>query len=157
MAKRFAKHTTGSLYRGAISSSFARGFEKRAKSTESRPKQRHRNGVKNTPLDDIEVTASSGNVFRDLGLRNADELLAKADLSLLIRRVIRAEGLTQRQAADVIGVAPSDISDLARGELKRFSYERLIRFLVRLGIDVTIRVSAPPKRRRRAALTVEFG
>lgn len=112
--------------------------------------------VKKSSFDDIEITESCGNVFRDLGLRNADELLAKAELSLAITRAIRSRNLSQREAADVIKVAPPDVSDLMRGELKRFSYERLIRFLVRLGIDVTIRVSARPARRRRAALTVEF-
>jgi predicted XRE-type DNA-binding protein len=106
--------------------------------------------------DDLTVTESSGNIFRDMGRRNADELLAKAELSLVITRVIKKRGLSQRAAAEVLGVAPSDVSDLVRGKLKRFSYERLIRFLIRLGIDVSIRTSARTSGRRRATLTVEI-
>ena len=103
-----------------------------------------------------EITESSGNIFRDLGLRNADELLVKADLSLVLTRAIKGRGLSQRAAAEILGVAPSDVSDVMRGDLTRFSYERLIRFLIRLGVDVEIRVSAISTRRRRAALTVEI-
>ncbi len=108
------------------------------------------------PVGDAIITESCGNVFRDLGLRNADELLAKAELSIVLRRAIKQRGLTQRAAAAILGVAPSDVSDLVRGELKRFSYERLIRFLIRLDVDVSIRVSQRPPGRRRAALTVEM-
>ena len=112
--------------------------------------------MKMTPTREPAITWSSGNVFRDLGLRNADELLAKAELSIVLRRAIKQRGLNQRAAAAILGVAPSDVSDLVRGELKRFSYERLIRFLIRLDVDVSIRVSQRAPGRRRAALTVEM-
>lgn len=105
-------------------------------------------------MDDATITAGSGNVFRDFGLANADELLAKAELSLLVTKAIRARGLTQRSAATVLGVSPPDISDLVRGKLTRFSYERLIRFLLRLGISVEIVVSERPRRGRNAHLRV---
>jgi predicted XRE-type DNA-binding protein len=101
------------------------------------------------------ITNSSGNVFRDLGLKHADERLAKAELSLILTRAIKAAGLSQRAAADMLGVAPSDVSDLVRGKLARFSYERLIRFLLRMNLDVSIRVSEPASTRRGAALRVE--
>ena len=74
----------------------------------------------------------------------------------MITRAIKSRGVSQRAAADILRVAPPDVSDVMRGELTRFSYERLIRFLIRLGVDVSIRVSAVPTRRRRAALTVEI-
>ena len=112
--------------------------------------------MKRTAEDDLEVTCSCGNIFRDMGRRNADELLAKAELSLVLTRAINKRGLTQRAAAEILGVAPSDVSDLIRGKLKRFSYERLIRFVVKMGVDVSIRTSQRPAGRRRAALTVEI-
>lgn len=111
--------------------------------------------MKRATTREAGITWSSGNVFRDLGLRNADELLAKAKLSIVLRRLIKRRGLTQRASAAILGVAPSDVSDLVRGELDRFSYERLIRFLIRLDVDVSIRVSQRAPGRRRAALIVE--
>jgi predicted XRE-type DNA-binding protein len=93
----------------------------------------------------ILIERSSGNVFADLGFANADEELAKAEFSRLIRKIIEKRGWTQRHAAAVLGVAPPDVSDLVRGSLARFSQERLSRFLLLLDMDVTIRVA--PKRR----------
>jgi predicted XRE-type DNA-binding protein len=93
----------------------------------------------------ILIERSSGNVFADLGFANADEELAKAELSRLIRKIIEKRGWTQRHAAAVLGVAPPDVSDLVRGSLARFSQERLARFLLLLDMDVTIHVE--PKRR----------
>ena len=54
--------------------------------------------------EEATVRASSGNVFADLGLRDADELLAKADLAHAIQQLIQARGLSQRAAARRLGV-----------------------------------------------------
>src|SRR5262249_46983879 len=83
-----------------------------------------------------EVEAGSGNVFDDLGLPQASERLAKAELARVIRKIVKEKNWTQRQAADVLGVAPPDVSDLMRGKLARFSQERLERFLNSLDMDV---------------------
>src|ERR1700694_4498779 len=88
--------------------------------------------------------ASSGNVFADLGLQNADELLVKADLMHAINREIQQRGLTQSAAAELVGVSQSDISNMARGKGERFSQERLLDVLRHLGIDVEI---CDPRRR----------
>lgn len=108
-------------------------------------------------MADDKFTLSSGNVFRDLGFANADELLAKAEMSLLLTRIIRERGLTQRAAASLLGISAPDVSDLVRGKLARFSYERLIRFLLRTGASVSIVVSPVRARRRKARLTVTQG
>ena len=86
--------------------------------------------------DEATVTPSSGNVFADLGLRDADELLAKADLAHTIQQLIQAQGLSQRAAARHLGVAQPDLSNLYRGRLDGFSIERLCRLLTALGQDV---------------------
>jgi predicted XRE-type DNA-binding protein len=73
-------------------------------------------------------TVSSGNVFADLGLRNAEELLAKAELAQKITAIIERRRLTQAQAAEVLGVDQPKVSALKRGRLSSFSIERLMAF-----------------------------
>ena len=83
-------------------------------------------------------TASSGNVYRDLGFSDAEERLAKADLARRISTLIEQEGLTQQQAADVLGVDQPKVSALVRGNLAGFSMDRLLRFALALGYDVDL-------------------
>jgi predicted XRE-type DNA-binding protein len=104
--------------------------------------------------DDTKVTPSSGNVFADLGLPNADQLLAKADLAIEISQVIEERGLTQAEAAEIMGVDQPKVSAIVRGRLEGISMERLYRFLVALGRDVEIVVRPTPASRRAARLTV---
>ena len=104
----------------------------------------------------IAIEASSGNVFEDLGLPDAGERLAKAGLARVIRRIVKDKHWTQRRAADVLGVAPPDVSDLMRGKLARFSQERLERFLNALGMDVHIRVGPRAAGKKQASTTVEL-
>lgn len=85
---------------------------------------------------------SSGNVFEDLGLPDADERLVKADLSIRIAAIVRKRGLTQKTAAAEIGVDQPRMSDLMRGKLKRFSVYRLMLLLSRLGQTIEIHVRA---------------
>jgi predicted XRE-type DNA-binding protein len=88
--------------------------------------------------DKRTITASSGNVFADLGLPRADERLAKAQLAHEICLMITAEKLTQTQAARRLGLDQPKVSALMRGRLVGFSAERLMRFLILLGRDVDI-------------------
>jgi predicted XRE-type DNA-binding protein len=104
---------------------------------------------------DHEVHDSSGNIFRDMGMRDAEERLAKAELARVIRKAVRDRGLTQAQAAELLGAAQPDISDLIRGKLSRFSMERLERFLNALDIEVRIQVGPRPSWKERAGITVE--
>lgn len=76
----------------------------------------------------LEIEAS-GNVFEDLGLPDAGERLAKAELARAIRKIVKDKKWTRRRAADVLGITPPDVSDLMRGKLARLSHERLERFL----------------------------
>jgi predicted XRE-type DNA-binding protein len=93
--------------------------------------------------DNITVTPSSGNVFADLGLPDADDLMAKANLALHIRRTIETRKLTQAQAAQLLGLDQPKVSSIVNGRLDGFSTDRLMRFLTDLGCDVKITVSAP--------------
>jgi predicted XRE-type DNA-binding protein len=91
--------------------------------------------------DEVDYTLSSGNVFADLGITNPDEADTKAELAIQINRVIGRRGLTQVQAAKVLGISQPKVSALMRGHLTGFSIERLLRFLAALGSDVQIVVT----------------
>jgi predicted XRE-type DNA-binding protein len=106
------------------------------------------------PKRELDYTVSSGNVFADLGLPNPEELLAKAELAHKITVLIRKRGLTQAQAAKLLGVDQPKISYLIRGRLTGFSIERLMRFLLLLGQDIKISVEAAPRNRSQARVLV---
>jgi predicted XRE-type DNA-binding protein len=103
----------------------------------------------------IEHTLSSGNVFADLGLPDADEQLAKAEMAVKIARLLEARKLTQKALGDLLGASQSDVSLLANHKFGRFSTERLMHFLVRLGHDVEITISARPKGKGMGRITVK--
>lgn len=104
--------------------------------------------------EEIAVTASSGNVFADLGVAEPEEELAKAKLASHIRQAIKRRRLTQTAAADLIGIDQPKISALINGRLAGFSSERLMRCLTALGQDVDIIVRTPPRSRARGRLRV---
>ena len=82
----------------------------------------------------------SGNVFADMGLHNAEELLFKADLVIAIGRIIEKRHLSQSGAAEIVGIDQPKISALMSGDTRGFSHDRLIKILTRLGQDIEIRV-----------------
>jgi predicted XRE-type DNA-binding protein len=85
-----------------------------------------------------KVTIGSGNVFADLGLPNAEEEAVRASLVLHLANELESRGLTQRDAAKLLGVDQPTVSRIMRGRFERFSLERIIRFLVSAGRDVKI-------------------
>jgi len=86
----------------------------------------------------IAYEVGSGNVFKDIGLPNADEHLIKAQLVYKIDGLMKARRLKQIDAAKLFGIKQPDVSKLLRGDFDQFSVERLLRFLVALGQDVEI-------------------
>ena len=103
---------------------------------------------------DIPVTESSGNVFADMGLPEAEEELTKAQLASHIRQVIKRQRLTQVAAAAVMGIDQPKVSALLNGRLSNFSSERLMRLLTALGQDVDITVRAKPRDRAHGRIRV---
>lgn len=101
-----------------------------------------------------QFTESSGNVFVDLKLPKAGDLLAKAELAAKIIAEIQRRRLTQSQAAAILGIDQPKVSALRQGKLSGFSIERLLRFLLLLGRDVEITVKEKPGRRSTARLRV---
>lgn len=102
----------------------------------------------------IEIYHGSGNVFADLELPDAEEMLAKAELARQILGIIGKRRLTQMKAAEILGIDQPKVSALTRGKLSGFSMERLFHFLNALGRDVQITVKAKPRSRQQAHLKV---
>jgi predicted XRE-type DNA-binding protein len=100
------------------------------------------------------VKQGSGNVFADMALPNADQELMKARLTLQIARIIKARGLTQAEAARILGIQQPHVSALMRNRAGNFSVGRLIDFLTALGHDVEITVK--PAHKEHGAMSVVF-
>ena len=102
--------------------------------------------------NELKVTASSGNVFRDLGFSSdeAEHLLVRADLLIQLQKAIATRGLTQTKAAKLLRVTQPRVSDLLRGRLDLFSTDALIDMLARLGVRVRF-VLKPSRRRLKVA------
>jgi predicted XRE-type DNA-binding protein len=86
------------------------------------------------------VRKSSGNVFADLGVRDPEEALVKARLAQVISEAIKARGMTQVEAAELLGIDQPKVSRLVRGQLAGFSIDRLFRLVTLLGSDIEITV-----------------
>jgi predicted XRE-type DNA-binding protein len=80
----------------------------------------------------------SRNVFKDIGVPNAEEHFVKAQLVFKIDTLMKERKLKQVDAADLFGIRQPDVSNMLRGEFRQFSVERLLRFLVALNQDVEI-------------------
>ncbi|MFB2973814.1 helix-turn-helix domain-containing protein [Aerosakkonema sp. BLCC-F183] len=104
--------------------------------------------------EEIKVQPSSGNVFADLGLENADELLVKAELARKISSIITNQKMTQAEAADLLGIDQIKVSYLINGKFSSFSTVQMFRFLNSLGRDVEIVVKSKPKSRLKAQTRV---
>lgn len=97
-------------------------------------------------------TRASGNVFADLGLPNPEQELLKARLTLQIYKIVKARGLTQAQAGEVLGIRQPHVSALMRNRAGNFSVGRLMEFLTALGQDV--RITVKPTRKAQGEIAV---
>ena len=86
------------------------------------------------------MTASSGNVFTDLGFAPGEAAVMglRADLMGRVRLLVQTEGWTQAQAAEHFGIAQSRVSDLVRGKWNKFSLDMLITLAARAGHKVEL-------------------
>jgi len=100
-----------------------------------------------------EIEDSSGNVFHDIGLPDAEGSLAKAEIASQICVLIKKKKLTQGRVAKLLKITQPKVSHLLSGRLKGFSLEKLIRFLNILGQDVNI--STKPSKSGTGHMTVK--
>lgn len=94
--------------------------------------------------DNLEVVSGSGNVFRDLGRTHADADQFKAILATEIIKTLDRERLTVRAAQERTGIAAADFSRIRHADLGRFTADRLITVLNRLGSRVEVKVRVRP-------------
>ena len=90
--------------------------------------------------DKMEVVHGSGNVFRDLRHANADALQLKAILAAEIIKALDKERLTVRAAHQRTGIAAADFSRIRNADLGRFTVDRLMSIINRLGSRVEVRI-----------------
>ena len=90
----------------------------------------------------VKLIKSSGNVFVDLGFpaEEAENLRIRSDLMDQVINVIESRSLTQREAADLLGVTQPRISDLVCGKIDLFSIDMLVKMLALAGIHVSLTV-----------------
>jgi predicted XRE-type DNA-binding protein len=91
-------------------------------------------------VNGVEVEMGSGNVFADLGLPNADKLKIKSGLVIGITRAIQQLKLTQKAAAERMGIPQPKVSAMLRGDFSNLSERKLMDCLNRLGYDIEIKV-----------------
>ena len=107
--------------------------------------------MKDAPIETIQ---GSGNVFRDLGLPNPELEKLRAVLAADITAVLDEQGLSVRQAQALTGIAAADFSRIRNVRLGRFTVDRLMTILHRLGqpveVAVTLRPRTPHPRQRPA-------
>ena len=98
----------------------------------------------------VEIVRGSGNVFRDLGRKNSDVEQFKAILATEIIKTLDHQQLTVRAAHDYTGYAAADFSRIRNADLDRFTVDRLMSMLNRLGSRVEIRVKVHRTKRKAA-------
>lgn len=86
----------------------------------------------------IQVTASSGNVFADLGINHAQKNLAKAKIANRICELINERQLTPATASELLGISEKKFSELISGRLQEFDSDQLFQFLNSLDQDIEI-------------------
>ena len=97
-------------------------------------------------VNGVEVTTSSGNVFADLGLPDAEKLKMKSGLMIEITKAVRRLDLTQEEAGRRMGLPQPKVSSLLRGDFTNLSERKLMACLNKLGydIEITVKPAADP-------------
>jgi predicted XRE-type DNA-binding protein len=88
---------------------------------------------------------TTDNIFADLGLDDADEMVTRSDLMSEVVSLIRNSDLSQKEIAKILGISAPKVSALMKGKINDFSNETLMNYLAHLGCDLEIRVT--PKKR----------
>jgi predicted XRE-type DNA-binding protein len=93
----------------------------------------------------LDVVSGSGNVFRDLGLKDADREHLRAQLAARIIGILDDHKITVRKAQTLTGVSAANVSRIRQAKLDRFTIDRLMTILSSLGhsVDVSVKVPGP--------------
>jgi len=99
----------------------------------------------------MKIEKGSGNVYADLGMPDAGEMLVKAHLAAKIGEIVKQRHLTQQQAAEILGMTQPKLSNMLRGQFRGISEARMLDCLNRLGRDVEIVVRKTARSRHAGA------
>jgi predicted XRE-type DNA-binding protein len=91
--------------------------------------------------EEIENYEGSGNIFADIGLEDAEELLADAQIGVQVLKLLQSRKLKQRKMATLLGIKQSEVSHLLNGRFNRFTMDKFLDFLKRLDQKVIIQIS----------------
>ncbi|MGQ5525454.1 helix-turn-helix domain-containing protein [Chitinimonas sp. PSY-7] len=103
----------------------------------------------------IEIEESTGNIYADLDMADADEMIVKAQLAIKIGEIIQDRKWAQQQAAEVLGITQPKLSKMLRGQFRGTSVAKLLICLTRLGRDVQIVVGPARHSAMVGRITVE--
>ena len=103
-----------------------------------------------------KIEQGSTNVYADLGLENAKEMLVKAQLATKIGEIIKRRKLTQVQAAELLGMTQPKLSNLLRGQFRGISEAKMLECLTRLGRNVEIVVKTTGRSQSTEYVSVIF-
>lgn len=103
-----------------------------------------------------QIEHGSTNVYADLGLGDAEDMLVKAQLATKIGEIIKRRKLTQIQAAKLLGIPQPKLSNMLRGQFRGVSETKMIDCLTRLGRNVEIVVKAAPRSKAVGHVSVLF-
>lgn len=107
-------------------------------------------------MNDIPIEKGSGNVYADLGFKDAAEMQVKARLAGKIGEIIKQRHLTQQEAADILGMTQPKLSGMLRGQFRGISEAKMLDCLNRLGRDVQIVVRKAARSRTGGRTSVVF-
>ena len=102
------------------------------------------------------IERGSTNVYADLGIADAEEMLVKAQLATKIGEIIKQRKLTQIQAAELLGISQPKLSNMLRGQFRGVSEAKMMECLTRMGRDVQIVVKAAKRSRANGHVSVVF-
>lgn len=88
------------------------------------------------------IEYGSDNIFADLGFKNPEEALRKANLASIINKALSEKGVkNQKKAGELLGISQQEVSNISLGRLRNFSIERLMELLEKLNFDVVIHIN----------------
>jgi len=102
-------------------------------------------------MSKLNYEKGSGNIFADLGFPDSQQELLKARLIYEIYKIIEKRKLTQREAAQILDISQSYVSDLKRNRSGRFSVGKLLQLLNALDMDVEVKLKEHPARSKASA------
>lgn len=105
--------------------------------------------------DKIKFEKSSGNIFTDLEIENAEELQTRALVGFHIVQLLKNKTVKQREISELLNIKQAEVSHLLNGHFSRFSIDRLLEFLKKMDQKVTIQIA--PRTHNENFHEVRFG